>query len=50
LKTPTAKMFGEIINSYFNFDFGKLKDNSSINSEHDLRIKKLEEDWNNLLQ
>ncbi|MEE9407703.1 MAG: hypothetical protein V3V28_06490 [Polaribacter sp.] len=50
INAPTAKLFGEVINSYFNFDFGELKDNSSTNLEHDKRIEKLKKDWNNFLQ
>lgn len=44
---PSAKVFGEIINSYFNFDFSTLKLNGNESNTHRNRVKKIKKDWDN---
>ncbi|RCS28087.1 hypothetical protein DUT90_01915 [Polaribacter sp. WD7] len=47
IKTPSGKVFGEIINSYFDFNFSKIKLNSSESTKHFKNIEKLKKDWEN---
>ena len=46
IKTPSAKLFGKIINDTFNFNFGEIKLSDPFNLKHQERLTKLHEDWN----
>ncbi|QNM86763.1 hypothetical protein H9W90_06505 [Polaribacter pectinis] len=45
IKTPSGKLFGEIINDYFSHNFSIIKLNGSEGDSHDDKIKKIEKDW-----
>ena len=45
IKTPTAKIFQEIINTNFNHNFGEIKLSDPENLEHKKRLKKLDLEW-----
>ena len=45
IKTPSARIFQEIINNNFNHNFGKIKLSDPENLEHKKRIKKLHLEW-----
>ena len=45
IKTPSAKIFQEIINNNFKHNFGEIKLSDPQNSEHKKRLKKLHLEW-----
>jgi hypothetical protein len=45
IKTPSAKIFQEIINNNFNHNFGEIKLSDPENLEHKKRLKKLHLEW-----
>jgi hypothetical protein len=45
INTPTAELFGEIINSYFDFKFSTIKLNGSISLKHEKRLEKFKKEW-----
>ncbi|SDS09356.1 hypothetical protein SAMN05216503_1958 [Polaribacter sp. KT25b] len=45
ITTPSGKIFGEIINHYFNFKFGEVSLNGSEGNNHDRRIQELKKEW-----
>lgn len=46
---PSGKTFGEIINSFFGFNFKQIKLNGSENKKHSISIEKLKKEWANFL-
>lgn len=45
ITTPSGKIFGEIINHYFNFKFGEVSLNGSEGNNHNRRIQELKKEW-----
>ena len=45
IKTPSAKIFREIINENYSLNIGEIKLSDPNNLKHKERIKKIHEDW-----
>ncbi|WP_397446908.1 hypothetical protein [Polaribacter sp. R77954] len=45
IKTPSAKLFGEIINEHFGFNFSEIGLNGSEGDKHRQRIETFKKDW-----
>jgi hypothetical protein len=45
IKTPSAKIFQEIVNTNFNHNFGEIKLSDPQNLEHQKRLKKIHQEW-----
>ncbi|ARV06108.1 hypothetical protein BTO04_05050 [Polaribacter sp. SA4-10] len=45
IKTPSGKIFGEIINNYFGCDFGEIGLNGSEGNRHYTRIENFKNEW-----
>jgi hypothetical protein len=45
IKTPSAKIFQEIINIHFNNSFGEIKLSDPLNLEHTKRLEKINQEW-----
>jgi hypothetical protein len=45
IKRPSGKIFGKIINDYFNLNFGTIKLNGSEGDSHSTKIANLKKEW-----